>query len=311
MNLPWLKFKGKVKGIFSSPIPYNPVLQDGDSSPYFGHYEGQKYGPFDTDCCWDFSACEVSETRLEIYWKLNLIPQDTKDWLTKNGYIDADGDFYLSRRWVAILSGVRDAGNSPLNFWDIARSAGLIPNWMLPYNVQDAGQWVTKDQFNNDYFNPQVITKEMELMGQEFARRFQIRAGNLPGGNLSQISTTIQTYLKEGSLQIGHAVPQDGTWNQVEVNFPVGRTVTDHATELYKFDPTQTYPFFDYDSYQPNLKRLSSNYVLPLITWVSIIPLSTVSTVSAISDWQKFWDNVSAWLQGLPLPYPAIPIGRA
>lgn len=311
MNLNWLKVKGKVKGIFQS-IPYTPLLPDGDSSPYFGSYEGQRYGAWDTDDCWDFSACEIAETRLEILWKLNLIPQDDKDWLTQKGYIDSTGDFYISRRWVAILSGVKDSGNEPISFWHIASSAGIIPNSMLPYDPKEAQKWITKDQFDNDYFNPQVITKDMELLGQEFARRFKIQAENLPGGYLNDISVTLQTYLKEGSLQIGHPVPQDGSWNQTDINYPVGRTVADHATELYKFDQVQQYPFYIYDSYEPHLKQLSSNYYIPLITRVVITPVSPAQVIpTKVSAWQMFWYNVSAWLQSKPLPYPSVPVGSS
>jgi hypothetical protein len=314
MNLPWLKLKGKVRGFFQDPISYNPLLPSGDSSQYFGTYEGQRYGAYDTSCCWDFSACEVAETRLHILRDLGLIPADTMTWLQTNGYIDSDGDFYLSRRWVAILSGVRNAGNSPLDFWRIAETAGLIPNSMLPYNSQDAFKYNNQDDFNNDYFNPQVITKEMELMGQEFARRFKILAENIEGGYFNDIQVELQTYLQEGSLQIGHPVPQDGSWNRPFVDYPVGNTQPQHATELYKFDPTQKYPFYDYDSYDPHLKQLSQNYYIPLITRVSILPNPVLAPVPAptspvVSSLGKFWADVYAWLHKQPLPYPDVPIG--
>ena len=309
MNLKFLKIKGMLKGIFSGDIPYNPILEDGDSSKFFGTYEGQKYGDFDTDCCWDFSACELAETRLKMFWKMNLIPQDTRDWLTQNGYIDASGDFYLSRRWVAILSSVRDGGNDPRDFWNIASSAGLIPNKMLPYNAQEAQQWLDKGKFNNDYFNPQVITLEMELLGKEFARRFKIVAQNLPGGYLKDISTELQTYLKEGSVQIGHPVPTDGSWNQVYVPTPYKRYISDHATELYKLDLNQTYPFYIYDSYEPHLKQLRADYYIPLITRVSIIPVTPPTVPIQVPKWTQFWSNVFAYLTGKPFPYPSVPVG--
>lgn len=306
MNITWLKFKGSVKGIFTS-IPYNPLLESGDSSPYFGTYEGQRYGKYDTSLCWDYSGCELAETRLETIWKLNLIPQESKDWLTKNGYIDTDGDFYLSRRWVAILSGVRDGGNNQLDFWRVASVAGLIPHRMLPYKPEDAQKWLTQGDFNNDYFNPQIITKEMEQMGLEFLKRFTILAENIPGGTLNNISISLQTYLKEGSLQIGHPVPQDGTWNQTFINTPVGRLVADHATELYKFDPSQAYPYFIYDSYEPHLKQLQNTYYLPYITRVQI-KAKELSPVP-VASWTTFWQNIFAWLTGKTLPYPTVPIG--
>ncbi len=310
MNIPWLRFKSAVKGIWDPTIPYWPLIESGDSSSYFGTYEGQKYGNFETSCCWDFSATEIFETRLEMLWQMDLIPQDTKDWLVRYGYIDLDGDFYLSRRWVAILSGARDGGNDPINFWNIAKVAGMIPNKFLPYSVPEASKWISQNDFNNEYFNPQVITKEMEEMGKEFARRFKIMAVNMPGGNMVDINTLLQTYLKEGSMQICHPVPQDGSWNTTYVNYPTGRLRAEHATELYKFDPTQKYPYYDYDSYNPNLKQLGSNYLIPIITRVSIVPLSTAQPQS-LSSWQMFWCNIVAWFTGKTLPFPSVPVGSA
>lgn len=309
MNINWLKVKSFVKGFTSSSIQYNPILPNGDSSPYFGTYEGQRFGQYDTDCCWDFSGCEVAETRLQMLTLKGLIPQNTMAWLKSNGYIDSQGDFYLSRRWVAILSGVRDGGNQQINFWNLASVAGLIPNSMLPYDPTEAQRWITKDQFNNDYFNPKVITKEMELLGLEFLKRFTIQAEIVPGGYISDIRVNLQPLLKEGSVQIGHPVPQDGSWNQFTVNYPVGRTIADHATECYRLDDTGIYPLYDYDSYLPNLKRLSSNYYVPYITRVSILP-KQIQSVPIVSQWQMFWANIFAFFQNKPFPYPSVPVGK-
>jgi hypothetical protein len=316
MNLNWLKAKGKVQGLFQDPIAYNPLIPSGDSSPFFGTFNPQRFGQFDTDCCWDFSGCAVDETRLQMLWSLNLIPQDTKDWLINNKYCDVNGIFDVSDRWVAILSGVRDAGNNQLNFWQIAQTAGLIPNVMLPYDSTEAFKYNTKDDFNNDYFNPQVITKDMELMGKEFARRFKIQAENVKGGYFKDVWVELETYLQEGSMQIGIPVPSDGSWNQVDVPYPVGNTQAQHAVELYKFDRTQAFPFFIYDSYEPHCKQLQANYYIPFITRVSILPTPVLAPIPAstspvVSSWTNFWTNVYAKLVGKPLPYPNVPVGSA
>ncbi len=297
-------------------IQYIPLLQDGDSTPYFGTYEGQKYGGYETSCCWDFSACEAAETRLQMFLKMNLIPSDTVNWLKANGYIDDSGDFYLSRRWVAILSGVKDNGNYQLNFWKLAQNVGLIPNSMLPYSNEEAHKWITKTQFNNDYFDLKNITPEMRAMGQEFLKRFSINAENLPGGYVSQISSTLQTYLKEGSIQIGIPVPQDGSWNRVNVDYPVGRTIPDHAVECYKFDESVPYPAYVYDSYEPHLKQLSGNYYIPYVTRIAINPRpvvvnnSIVNVLPQFSPWMMMWFNIKAWLTGSPQPFPSVIIGK-
>lgn len=310
-----------LKGLFTPSIPYWPLLESGDSSPYFGTFEGQRYGFWDTDDCWDFSACELAETRLEMLWKMNLIPDDTKQWLIQNKYLDSDGDFYLSRRWEAILSGVTSNGNNQLNFWkDIGgtmfkQGYGLIPNWMLPFSVNETNQFVTRSQFDSEYYNPNIITDAMRQMGQEFLKRFFLQAENIPGGYIQDISNSLITYLKEGSMQIGIPVPQDGSWNQVKVDYPKGRTNADHAVELYKFSPETDpkYPFFIYDSYEPHLKQLSADYFIPFITRVRIKPIQVVQPVPLpqFSNWMKFWFNVKAWLQGSTLPYPEVTIGKA
>lgn len=312
MYLPYHKAKARVKGLFPSPIPYTPLLQNGDSSPFFGTYSGQRYGQFDTSCCWDYSGVNVAETRLMIYWKLNLIPQDTKDWLIKNNYCDVNGEFDLSERWIAILAGSKNNGNYQLKFWQLAGVVGLIPQSMLTYDASQAFKFNNQNDFNNDYFNPNVITSEMKAMGLEFLKRFTIQAENLKGGYFNDIQVTLQTYLKEGSMQIGHPVPQDGSWNKVNVDYPIGRTIADHATELYKFDPTSAYPFGDYDTYNPNPKNLSKNYYIPYITRVAIKPIAITVPVQLpqFSIWMMMWFNIKSWLIGQPLPYPQVPIGK-
>ena len=249
MNLRWLKTKASIKGLFQDPIPYMPLIQSGDSSPYFGTYEGQKYGPWDTDTCWNFAFTEIMETRLTMLRAMNLIPQDTLAWLQTNGYIDTDGDFYLSRRWEGILSGVKDAGNAQAQAYIIASQAGLIPNSMLPYSASQAYTDATKTQFNADYFNTSVITPAMRALGQEFLRRFTIM-----GEELAPTLVNMVTYLHEGSMQIGTPAQAPG-WNSTSVDRPIGDNNADHSTELYKVDFSLPYPYFDYDSYEPHLKQ--------------------------------------------------------
>lgn len=312
MNLPWLKLKGIVKGIWNGSAPYRPLLEDGDSSPYFGTYAPQRFGGYETSTCWDVSGCNVAETKLQILWKLNLIPQDTKDWCIANRYCDENGLFDLSEMWVAILSGAKNNGNNQLNFWKIVSVSGLIPHSMLSYSDADAWKNNSMASFVNDYFNVNRITSEMIAMGKEFLKRFSIQAENVQGGFMNDIATTLQTYLKEGSMQIGHPVPQDGSWNKQFVDYPVGRLQADHATEIYKFDRSQAYPFFDYDSYRPERKQLSANYFIPFLTRVTITPLqvSTPTTLPQFNFWMKFWFAVKAYLNKQPNPFPDVQVGK-
>jgi hypothetical protein len=281
-----------------SSIPYNFLVPTGDSSPYFGTYEGQRYGFWDTNSCWDFAACEVAETHLEMLLDLGKIPQIHTNWLKENRYIDEEGDFYLSRRWVAILSGARDQGNLEINFWNIASDKGLIPNSLLPYSVIDASKWISRGQFNNDYFNTNVITQAMKDMGQEFLKRFQILAEPIPvkGNTIDPIE--LESYLKEGSIQIAVIAAQDGSWNVQKVDNPVGKKVGAHSVELYKYDPIAdpAYPYFIYDSYENHLKQLAKDYPITVATRVSILPIPVSVPVEAQKGvWAKVWEAVNKY----------------
>ena len=304
MNLLWPKTKAAVKGIFPDPIPFKPLLPSGDSSPYFGNYEGQKYGTWDTDLCWDFSFTEVIETRLKMLDEMGLIPADTLAWAIANGYKDSDGDWYLSRRLEGILSGVQDNGNSQINAVYLAAQVGMIPNSMLPYNQAEAYTDATRTQFVADYFNPSVITPAMKAMGLEFLKRFKIQ-----GENVDVNITNIMTYLTEGSMTIGVPAIAPG-WNQVHVA-PTTRQAADHAVELYAFVPTDPNPYKIYDSYNPNLKDLPKDYPIMILTRISIQPLAIASPVPLpqFSPWMRFWFNVWSYLKGQPLPFPSVPIG--
>ena len=311
MNIHFLRFVGKVKGIFSPTLPYMPLLQDGNSIPYFGTYSPQHMGNFDTDCCWDFSGVNILETRFRILWEKNLIPQDTKDWCIQNKYCDTNGMPDFSDRWVAIISGVKSAGNYQQNFWDIVGQVGMIPQSMLPYDPNQAYKYNNQNDFNNDYFNVNVITPAMRAMGKEFLKRFDIAGQTTNGGYYKDISSMLLTYLKEGSMQIGIPVPQDGSWNQVNVTCPAGNYNAQHAVELSNFDSTMAFPFQIYDSYMPNQKNLSQNYYIPFITRARVYPKPVTMPVPLVqfSPWMKTYFNVVAWLQGKTIPYPSTPIG--
>ncbi len=261
MNLFWERTKARTKGLFQSAIPYFPILPSGDSSPFFGNYEGQKYGGWDTDLCWDFSFTEILETRLKILETLGLIPQSTLDWAKQKGYKDSDGDWYLSRKWEGIISGVQQNGNEQINASVIASQVGMIPNSMLPYTFNPLD--TTNAQFVADYFNPALITDEMKALGKEFLTKFTIQAENIDA-----TPANFTKYLQEGSMQVGvPAVSPD--WNNTQVNWN-GKTTPDHAVEFYKYVPTNKYSKKIYDSYEPHLKELSDDYAIVILTRIVV-----------------------------------------
>ncbi len=275
----------KVRGVFSSPIPYEVRVPSGDSSPFFGNYYGQKYGPWDTDTCWDFGLCDNIETQLEIERSLGRFTQDDLTWFKANEYIDSDGDFNLSRRFIAILSGVRDKGNDPAIAWKLAEQYGMIPFSMLSFAIQDINGIDDRQGFVDKYFDVKSITPAMEAMGKEFLKRVSIQSEELGTRWTTRTSQMVTDALKQAPVQIGIPVPQDGSWNQIQVKWN-GRKIVDHSVDLYRYFSDSAYPYYIYDSYEPHLKELSSDYYIPVMIR-GIVTANNLSPILTVSVWNS------------------------
>ena len=285
----------RLKGVFSAFIPkikYEVRNPTGNWENFFGNYVGQKYGPYDTSTCWNFAGVEIMETQLEYLMKTGQFSDEAMKWFKDNGYIDSDGDFYLSRRWAAIISGVKDNGNNHVNFWEIVEKVGIIPFSMLPYSTEDAADELSQDDFNNEYFDPKVITLEMEKLGKEFLKWVKIEHEEVGTRWQRRDTKFIMSELKQSPLHLGVPVPQDGTWNREFVKW-TGRMQPDHSIECYNYKEFSDYPWFIYDSYHPHLKHLSADYYVPLITKavITAIPVPVKTEVKK-SVWTLVWEAV-------------------
>ncbi len=265
------KLSSKVRGIISSGILYNVENESGDWEQYFGEWENQKKGGTDTNCCWAYSACECMETTLEFLWKSGQFSDEDKKWFQDNGYIDSDGDFYLSRRFIPMLSGVKDRGNDPAEFWRLTKKYGAIPDKVLPYTNM------------NDYYDKSKITHEMYSLGEDFLKRVNIAYQDIGSRFYKKNLDLIKVSLKQSSLQICIPVPNDGAWNQIKVDYPTDNISAQHAVELYKVDDTSSHPYFILDQYEPRKKQLSKDYFIPIVTQAVITPKKSVKTIPQTS----------------------------
>lgn len=289
INLWFTRKKVKLQGLFSAEIPYEVRVPDGDNSKFFGsNFEGQKYGPYDTNTCWAFGAINVIETQLEIERSLGRFSEAQLKWFKDNGYIDKDGDFFLSRRWLAILAGSKDNGNDEALAWKLAAEYGLIPFSMLPYTKQDAEDENTKQEFIDEYFDPSVITAEMKAMGKEFKKYVKIQSEELGTRWTTRSDDVFEKALKQGSVQIGVPVP-GWAWNQVQVKWD-GDKVPAHSVEKYRHVRTEAFPHKIYDTYFPNKKELEAGYYVPLVTRgiVTAIKEEMLSPKLSTSVWKEF-----------------------
>lgn len=268
--------KSALKGLFTPLIPYEVRNQTGDWSPWFGAWEGQKHGDLDTNCCWCFAGCECVDDQLMFLWKTGTFSPDDIQWFKDKGYIDPDGDFYISRRFIAILSGVRDNGNDEADFWRLFAINGIVPNSSLPFTN------------NESYFDRAAITDDLAILGREFLGRVSVASEELGKRFSIRSVDTIKSALLQSPLQIGIPVPQDGTWNQNKIKWNGDKT-PEHSVELYKYDPVADpdFPYFIYDQYVPAKKQLSKDYYIPIITKGIISPV-ILSPKLSVSVWVRF-----------------------
>ncbi len=277
MNIRLDNEKPKLRGLFANvasvvfgiKIPYEVRNESGDWSKYFGQWEGQKKGDLDTNCCWAFAGNEVLEDQLEFLMKTGAFTIEDIMWFHEKGYIDEDGDFYLSRRYIPILSGVKTDGNDEAEFWRITKNYGAIPNHLLPYT-----------NFN-EYFDLGDITQEMRQLGEQFLERVNIQSEEVGTRFTRKTLEMLKYELKQSELQIGIPVPADlDGYNNGRVRWD-GRTQAQHSIALWKVDEEADYdfPIFTYDQYNPVIKQLSRDYFIPICTKAVVTPKNVPAPV--------------------------------
>lgn len=289
----------KVRGIFSTPIQYEVRVPESDWSKYFGKYQNQKWEAWDSNSCWCLSAVNCAEDQLEWLWKNKMFSQEAKDFFVRNDYIDSEGDFSCSERYLEILSGVHDDGNDQMEAWKLMQKYGLIPRKDLTYSADKAKGYVSKSAFNADYFNSQAIIQEMRDKGQKFLTYVNIARQTIGKTWTTPDVLILKAALKQAPLQIGVPVPTFvQVWNSNYVSY-AGEKSADHAIELYGINGNGDYLIFD--QYMPNLKVLSKNYYLPFVTQGILTAVQPQSLNPIPQDQKKndFWTGVFHWFMGI------------
>gem|GEM_PF-5118586 len=192
------------------------------------------------------------EDQLEFLSKTGQFSAEAMQFFKDEGYIDTDGDFSLSERFIEILSGIKDNGNDQMQFWILAQEYGLIPRSDLTYTQERSYMFASKEAFNYDYFNKGQITQDMYDKGQKFlfyvniARQWIGKPWTTPDLNI------LRQALKQAPLQYGVPVPVNvSNWNNSIIPYD-GRISANHAIEGYKINDDDTLPIFD--QYLPNSK---------------------------------------------------------
>lgn len=284
------KLESTLRGIFAPSIQYETRNVKGDWSPYFGEYEGQKKDWWDTNSCWAYAGNEVLEDQLEFLEKTGRFSYADLKWFNDNGYIDEDGDFYLSRRFITTISGVQDGGNDEAEFWRLTKKYGAIPSKLLPFTTKE------------EYFDDLKITAELLALGKEFLKRVSIQYKECGRRFSAKAPELLETALFQSELQIGIPVPNDtNEWNKTKVKWDGGKQAV-HSVALYKYDPVTDlkYPYFIYDQYEPHLKQLSRDYFIPIATWAVVNPMVPITSnpISQLTLGAQIWKAIYEFFVG-------------
>ena len=255
-----------------SPIQYVVNVPTSNWSAYFGSYQNQKWGWWDSDSCWALSGINCFEDYLTMLRANGRFSDEAIKFFTDNGYIDSDGDFSLSERFIEIMSTVKDDGNNQMEAGILAQKFGLIPRSMLGYTQAQAYAQVSRASFDADYFNQDAVSTDMLTLGQKFLEYVNISRQWIGTNFETPSNQVLIAALAQAPLQIGVPVPADiSAWNDTVVKWD-GSTVVAHAVELYAVNADGTYAI--YDQYEPHLKTLSADYPLYLVSQYILDPIA-------------------------------------
>lgn len=146
-----------VAGVYTL-IPEQTRMLDGNWQKYLPTPERQ-YKPYtyDTLSCTTFSALNQIETQVNFLIKENILSPSQVATLTQIGFMDANGVFNASDRFIAIMSGTKvKKGNDFKSVYDAIRNYGLLPEKDLPFGG---------DTF--DEYHDVSITEEMKVKAKK------------------------------------------------------------------------------------------------------------------------------------------------
>ena len=122
--------------------------------------ERQNIGDEKMDCA-TRGPTNIYETKFTYLYQNNKLLPENKKFLEDKGYVVGNRVLF-SDRFNAIKSGTTRQGNSIIAPLDSIHRNGLIPKYLLP----QVNSW-------DEYYSG--ITKDMELLGQDFLSRFDLK----------------------------------------------------------------------------------------------------------------------------------------
>lgn len=140
-----------------------------------GETQFDQYADF-TDCA-SRSPVNHLEAQLTYHYQNGGMRPENKKWLEDTGFIQ-NGKVTLSDRYIAILSGTTNQGNSLKAPLEALRTQGFVPKKLLP--KEDWMTWA-------DYYKRSDITQALLDIGQESRRRFPINYEQVPRAQIGAV----------------------------------------------------------------------------------------------------------------------------
>ncbi len=287
----------KVKGWLATPIKYEVRNPNGDWSPFMTAYEDQRWGSWDSDCCWALATLNTVAIGLEWLWTNHMFSEEAMNFFTKNGYIDPAGNFALSEMFIEILGGNKMNGGTAEEAAQLIQKYGFIPRSMLVYSMARSQACLNEDQFAADYFNTAQITQAMKDLGQKARTYVNVAYQRIGNSYKTPDLATYQAALKFAPCALGLPIPADvSQWNAPVVQYD-GGTVMAHETCGYAMTPRNEYNILD--QYNPFEKTLSPNYFIPSCIQVILYATPAVKPNPVYQPpTNNMWTAFFNWLNG-------------
>lgn len=277
-------------------LPFVVNIPSGNWQSCLPDFDSQKIG-FETDACVPFSAVESVETQMNFLIRNNLLPDPHLLFLKTSGFIEPDGQFHASERFIAKVDGTNENGTAMTGPWDAMRKFGLLPWADWPYD-ETITSW-------EEFYAP--IPQNLLDKAKQFLTYFSFSyawidqdSGAANGG--TDVSA-ISTHLQQAPLCIGTPVCEP--WDQIQPPVCHGQPFA-HSTMAYREYPAGTCVL---DHYDPFEKLLASGYEIPyvlkgLVTVVPPIPAPLPQNNQAVSVQTQNWlQQAMAWVMAHLLNY--------
>jgi hypothetical protein len=246
-------------GNIDAAVANRILVPSGDWTPYVVDGERQSGNGFDSDDCTAFSYTNAVECQFKYYRLNGKIPQSTINFLSQNGYLDANGDLNCSDRALGSMAGTTDQGNSLNKVADTAYKMGLVPE----------SKWPSVFTNYAEYYKP--VPAELQSLAQQFLQYFDLPYEST-SGDLTGALQACPLYV---------ALCTCGGWNNPEpppIAWCNAGSATNHAVCLLK---QNNYRIFD--SYDPFVKDFAPDYYIPYFYKVLLTPKGQL-TMQLVND---------------------------